>query len=107
MTPNELEELAVRKYRLGHPVISLVLEEVNTMRPQSDDDQGDYTDSEMDEYKIMGAMFDEMSDVPPRTGDCAELLADPVPLGRSQEVIDLMAALKASLASPVSREPAS
>lgn len=77
MTPNELLETAVRKYPLGHPIISMALAEYNFWHGYpsgSSLDEADPAESDIDGCYILEAVLDELPDIPPRIGDCAELL---------------------------------
>lgn len=80
MTPNELDELVVRKFPLGHPVISVAIKSTNGWRPMTDDPL-DFSDASEPDYDLVAIVLDELPDIPPRTGDCAELLADSLPDG--------------------------
>lgn len=69
MTPSELVETAIRKFPLGSPVISAALAEVQFWRF--------YPDIQLGRTGlVLGVVLGELPDAPPRTGDCAELLAD-------------------------------
>jgi len=64
---NVLEEMALRGLPLGSSALAVVLAKANHWRR--------YILSER-EYTGMLTVLRELPDVPPRTGDCAELLAD-------------------------------
>lgn len=70
MTPNELDELVVRKFPLGHPVVSIALAESNTLRWM-------VTKPSQRGVAVLGDLLFELPDILPRTGDCAELLFEP------------------------------